>query len=36
MFVVLGLFFVFRDEFSTFLGSALDGVTRVMSAIVGA
>jgi Zn-dependent protease len=36
MLIVLGLFFVFRDEFSTFLGSALDGVTRVMGAIVGA
>jgi Zn-dependent protease len=36
MIAVLALFFVFRDEFSTFLGSALEGVTRVMNAIVGA
>lgn len=36
MFVVFGLFIVFRDEFSTLLTSAFDGVTRVMSAIVGA
>ena len=35
MMVVLGLFFVFQDEFSTFLGGALDGVTRVMDVIVG-
>lgn len=35
MIAVLALFFVFRDEFSTLLGSALDGVTRVMNAIVG-
>lgn len=36
MIVVLGLFFVFQDEFSTFLEGALDGVTRVMDAVVGA
>jgi Zn-dependent protease len=36
MFVVFGLFFVFRGEFSTLLNSALDGVTKVMNAIVGA
>jgi Zn-dependent protease len=36
MIAVLALFFVFRDEFSTLLGDALDGVTRVMNAIVGA
>ena len=36
MVAVLLLFFVFRDEFSTFLTSAFDGVTRVMTAIVGA
>jgi Zn-dependent protease len=36
MFVVLGLFFVFQDEFSSFLDGALDGVTRVMDTIVGA
>jgi len=36
LFVVFGLFFVFRDEFSTLLGSALDGVTKVMNVIVGA
>ncbi len=36
MFVVFGLFIVFRDEFSTLLTSAFDGVTKVMSAIVGA
>ena len=35
MMVVLGLFFVFQDEFSTFLSGALDGVTRVMDVIVG-
>lgn len=36
MIVVLGMFLVFRNEFSTFLEGALDGVTRVMDAIVGA
>jgi Zn-dependent protease len=36
MIAVLALFFIFRDEFSTFLESAIDGVTRVMSTIVGA
>ena len=36
MIAVLALFFVFRDEFSTLLESALTGVTRVMNAIVGA
>lgn len=36
MFVVFGLFFVFRDEFSTLLDSALESVTRVMNVIVGA
>jgi Zn-dependent protease len=36
MVAVLALFFVFRDEFQTFLASALDGVTDVMNAIVGA
>jgi Zn-dependent protease len=36
MFAVLGLFVIFRDEFSTLLGDAIDGVTRVMDAIVGA
>jgi len=36
MIVVLGLFLVFQDEFSTLLGDALDGVTRVMDAIVRA
>jgi Zn-dependent protease len=36
MIAVLALFFIFRDEFATFLESAIDGVTRVMSAIVGA
>jgi Zn-dependent protease len=36
MIAVLALFFIFRDEFSTLLGSALDSVTRVMNAIVGA
>ncbi len=36
MFVVFGLFFVFRDQFSTLLSSAFDSVTKVMSAIVGA
>jgi len=36
MIAVLALFFIFRDEFSTLLGSALDSVTRVMNTIVGA
>jgi Zn-dependent protease len=36
MIAVLALFFIFRDEFATFLGSALDSVTRVMNTIVGA
>lgn len=36
MIAVLALFFIFRDEFSTLLGSALDSVTRVMNSIVGA
>ena len=36
MIALLALFFVFRDEFSTFLGSALDSVTRVMNTMVGA
>lgn len=36
MIAVLALFFIFRDEFATLLGSALDSVTRVMNAIVGA
>jgi Zn-dependent protease len=35
MFAVLGLFLIFQDEFSTLLGDAIDGVTRVMDAIVG-
>lgn len=36
MIAVLALFFIFRDEFATLLGSALDSVTRVMNTIVGA
>jgi Zn-dependent protease len=36
MVAVLGLYFVFRDEFSTALEGAFDGVTRVMEAVVGA
>ena len=36
MIAVLALFFIFRDEFSTLLGDALESVTRVMNVIVGA
>jgi len=36
MIVVIGLFLIFQDEFSTLLDGALDGVTRVMDTIVGA
>jgi Zn-dependent protease len=35
MVAVLVAFIVFRDQFSELLGSAFDGVTRVMDAIVG-
>jgi Zn-dependent protease len=35
MVAVLALFIIFRDQFSELLGSAFDGVTRVMDAIVG-
>ena len=34
MFVVFGAFFVFQDEFTTALESALDHVTRVMDVVV--
>ncbi|MFN8186804.1 MAG: site-2 protease family protein [Gaiellales bacterium] len=36
MVIVLGMFFVFRDQFSTLLGSAFDAVESVMRVIVGA
>jgi len=36
MVIVLGGFLVFQDQFSTLLTSAIDGVGRVMNAIVGA
>lgn len=36
MFVVFGAFLIFRDEFTTLLNSAFEGVTTVMSALVGA
>ena len=36
MIAVFALFFIFRDEFSTLLGDAIDGVTRVLGAIIGA
>jgi Zn-dependent protease len=36
MFVVFGLFFLFRNEFTTVLTSALDYVTRGMDVLVGA
>lgn len=36
MIAVFALFFIFRDEFQTLLGDAIDGVTRVLGAIIGA
>lgn len=36
MIIVLGSFFIFRDQFSTLLGSAFDAVESVMRVIVGA
>jgi Zn-dependent protease len=36
MFVVFGLFFVFREPFTAVMVSAIDNVTRVMDTIIGA